>query len=136
MSYVTNSMVSGREGLPSRRCWTLSPISLATWTEGLISCLTTTDTSKAFDSVQHGRLLDKLGWYGVDDHWFRDWLGNRQQRVRGGSTTVPITHGVIQGSILGPVLFLLFYQRPDIIFKRHEDGVVRRRRAIYPQRSP
>ena len=75
---------------------------------GLISCLTTADTSKAFDSVQHGRLLDKLGWYGVDDHWFRDWLGNRQQRVRGGSTTVPITHGVIQGSILGPVLFLLF----------------------------
>ena len=75
---------------------------------GMISCLTTADTSKAFDSVQHGRLLDKLGWYGVDGHWFRDWLSDRHQSVRGGSTTVPITHGVVQGSILGPVLFLLF----------------------------
>ena len=77
--------------------------------QGMISCLTTVDTSKAFDSVQHGRLLDKLGWYGVDTHWFDDWLRERHQRVRGGSGgTVPITHGVIQGSILGPALFLLF----------------------------
>ena len=76
---------------------------------GNIGCLTTADTSKAFDSVQHRRLLEKLGWYGIDAHWFEDWLAGRRQSVRGGSdTTLPITHGVIQGSLLGPILFLVF----------------------------
>ena len=66
------------------------------------------DTSLAFDSVEHGRLLEKLNWYGVDDHWFSDWLCDRRQIVKGGSRHLPVSHGVIQGSILGPVLFLLF----------------------------
>ena len=76
--------------------------------KGQIATLTTIDTSKAFDSVEHGRLLEKLGWYGVDQHWFQNWLCDRRQRVRDGSDVLPLTHGVIQGSILGPVLFLLF----------------------------
>ena len=75
---------------------------------GLVSTLTTTDTSKAFDSVQHCRLLEKLGWYGVDCHWFRGWLDGRTQRVSGCSTPLPVTHGVVQGSTLGPILFLLY----------------------------
>ena len=75
---------------------------------GLISCITTADTSKAFDSVKHARLLDKLGWYGICAHWFDNWLTERSQRVRGGTTAAPVTHGVIQGSLLGPILFLLF----------------------------
>ena len=66
------------------------------------------DISKAFDSVEHGRLLEKLGWYGVDSHWFSDWLSDRRQVVKGGSGHLPVSHGVIQGSILGPILFLLF----------------------------
>ena len=75
---------------------------------GHVGCLTTADTSKAFDSVQHPRLLEKLGWYGIDTHWFQDWLADRCQVVRGGDEVKPITHGVIQGSLLGPILYLLF----------------------------
>ena len=74
---------------------------------GLVSTLTTTDTSKTFNSVQHSRLLDKLGWYGIDDHWFRGWLENRTQCVIGSSTPLPVTHGVVQGSTLGVILFSL-----------------------------
>ena len=52
---------------------------------GYVGCLTTADTSKAFDSVQHRRLLEKLGWYGIETHWFEDWPSGRRQSVRGGS---------------------------------------------------
>ena len=76
---------------------------------GHICTLLAADTSRAFDSVEHERLLVKLGWYGVDRHWFDDWLRNRNQRIQGSGTgTLPVTHGVIQGSILGPRLFLVF----------------------------
>ena len=37
---------------------------------GMVTSLVTADTSKAFDSVEHGRLLEKLGWYGIDAQWF------------------------------------------------------------------
>ena len=74
----------------------------------LISCITTADTSKAFDSVKHARLLEKIGWYGICSDWFEDWLAGRSQRVRGGLMTAHVTHGIIQGSLLGPNLFLLF----------------------------
>ena len=75
---------------------------------GLVTSLVIADTSKAFDSVEHGRLLDKLGWYGIQPDWFAAWLRGRTQTVRGGSHALNVTHGVVQGSILGPVLFLLF----------------------------
>ena len=76
---------------------------------GQICILLAADTSRAFDSVEHGRLIEKLGWYGVDRHWFEDWLCNRSQRIQGSDTVaLSVTHGVVQGSLLGPRLFSVF----------------------------
>ena len=58
---------------------------------GLVTSLVTADTSKAFVSVEHGRLLDKLGWYGIQRDWFSAWLHGRSQTVRSGSFALDVT---------------------------------------------
>ncbi|CAB4041427.1 Hypothetical predicted protein, partial [Paramuricea clavata] len=71
------------------------------------------DMRKAFDTVNHGHLLDKLPAYGIKDiemKWLTSYLFARAQVVNFKGTLSDkktITHGVPQGSILGPLLFAL-----------------------------
>lgn len=76
-----------------------------------ISLLILCDLSKAFDSVSHEVLIRKCSELYIDKFWFQDYLKDRTQSVcidNITSTVTNVKYGVPQGSILGPILFLIY----------------------------
>lgn len=76
-----------------------------------VNFLTLCDLSKAFDSVNHEILLNKLVNHKIDTFWFKSYLDTRTQSVKINndmSSKQQVPFGVPKGSILGPILFTIF----------------------------
>ena len=121
-----NSLVSGKNHSTTHGVLNLSDYIIRELDNGNFCLGLFMDLSKAFDTIDHHILLDKLFYYGVRGvalNWFRSYLLCRKQYVVVDgveSNLIEVSCEVPQGSVLGPLLFLIYVN--DII---HSSNIFR-----------